>query len=163
MDTARLATQLQDVNDYLALLDATLPLVINTAVINETMGAEAAAHSDAVYQAIRNSVAIDWMMQNNIAPELYKLFTVGNDDDNPGNNFLAARLDKVTTISKFISDIMTQLATKNGGGETTEAAPAEPAAEEGGDDFGFAFGDEEGAGGEEGGEEAPSEEETPAE
>lgn len=134
MDTARLATQLQDVNDFLALLDVTLPLYINEQVITETLGSEAGMQATAIYQAFRNNYAVDWMIQNNIMPELYKLVNIGNDDDNPGYNFMAARLEKVTNISSVVQQVMKQLADKHGG--EPETPP-----ETGASDFG-SFGDD---------------------
>lgn len=130
MDTARLATQLQDVNDFMALLDVTLPLYINEQVITETLGTEAGMQAAAIYQAFRNNYAVDWMIQNNIMPELYKLVNIGNDDDNPGYNFMAARLEKVTNISSVVQQVMKQLADKHGGEAET------PPTDTGSDNFG---------------------------
>ena len=88
----------------------------------------------AIYQAFRNNYAVDWMIQNNIMPELYKLVNIGNDDDNPGYNFMAARLEKVTNISSVVQQVMKQLADKHGG--EPETPP-----ETGASDFG-SFGDD---------------------
>lgn len=114
-DQARTETQLAAVQNQLQLYDAILPIVFSDSVIREMLGEEFSQYSDAVQQAVKGNLMIDWMVQENIAPEIQKLVRKV-DEDNPGYDFLTARMDIVSNISSTIGAYIKKLADKNGGG-----------------------------------------------
>lgn len=113
-DQARTETQLAAVQNQLQLYDAILPIVFSDAVIREMLGEEFSQYSDAVQQAVKGNLMIDWMVQENIAPEIQKLVRKV-DEDNPGYDFLTARMDIVDNIASTIGTYIKKLADKNGG------------------------------------------------
>lgn len=139
-DQARVKTQLEAVNDQIALYDALIPAVINDSVLRELMGDEYSQQSDAVIQAVRSNLIIDWMVQENIAPEIQKLVRKA-DDNNPGYDFLTARLEHMGALSLTIAKYVKRMAERNGGalddGSTANDNTSTDAADPGGgtDDF----------------------------
>lgn len=113
-DQARVKTQLEAVNDQIALYDALLPVAINETVLREMMGEDYQQYADAVIQAVRSNLLMDWMVQENIAPEIQKLVRKA-DDENPGYDFLTARLEHVEALSVTIAEYVKKLANRNGG------------------------------------------------
>jgi hypothetical protein len=113
-DQARVKTQLEAVNDQLALYDALIPAVLNDTVLREMMGDEFSQYSDSVIQAVRSNLIIDWMVQENIAPEIQKLVRKA-DDDNPGYDFLTARLEHVNALAATVANYVKRISERNGG------------------------------------------------
>lgn len=113
-DQARTETQLAAVQNQLQLYDAILPIVFSDTVIREMLGEEYSQYSDAVQQAVKGNLMIDWMVQENIAPEIQKLVRKV-DEDNPGYDFLTARMDIIDNVSSSIATYIKKLAGKHGG------------------------------------------------
>lgn len=147
-DQTKIEGQLTAVQNYLSLIDATLPLYVNQDVIRETMGEEYAQQTDAVYNAIRNNIVMDWLIQNNVVPELQYLVRKV-DEDNPGDDFLTKRVERTTNLSVVIAQCIQSLAKRYGGEGQTDAGSSSfntdtSGGTDGGgsDDFGsFYFGD----------------------
>lgn len=146
-DQTRVEAQLKAVQDQLSLYEAIIPTIINDGVLREMLGSEYGELADPVIQAIKSNLMLDWMVAENIAPEVQKLVRKV-DEDNPGYDFLTARLDHLAALSVTLASYIKKIANKNGGEDDSAGGTGggsdysdDTGGDTGGDDgLGFDFG-----------------------
>lgn len=139
-DQTKLENQLAAFQSYAASLDAILPAYINEDVLRTMMGPAGSEHVDVIITLVKGYFLRQWLAQNNVMPELQKLITTDNADEQQLNLLEqhSLHIDGLTAAMNELINKIVESRTPEDAADDYSSAPTEPdaGADAGGDDLG---------------------------